>query len=240
MLIEHEHGFVLHVRAWRETSLLVEVLTEQHGRVGLLARGVYGPRKQVLRAALQPLQLIQFSAVQRGELAQLRQAEALDTAPRLVGETMLAGFYISELLLRLVPRNDPVPELYACYAQARTHLASDLPLAWGLRRFERDVLEGLGFAFDLQHDSDGQPIDPAARYRLDPQEGALRVLSEPLAQDRRETITGAALLALGEDIMPAADDMPGLRRSMRSVLLHHLGGRSLKSWEMLEEMTRRR
>ncbi|MFO3707267.1 DNA repair protein RecO [Xanthomonas codiaei] len=240
MLIEHEHGFVLHVRAWRETSLLVEVLTEQHGRVGLLARGVQGARKQALRAALQPLQLIQFSAVQRGELAQLRQAEALDTAPRLVGERMLAGFYICELLLRLAPRNDAVPELYACYAQARAHLASELSLAWGLRRFERDVLEGLGFAFDLQHDSDGQPIDPAARYRLDPQEGAMRVLSERLAQDRRETVTGAGLLALGEDRMPASEDMPGLRRSMRSVLLHHLNGRGLKSWEMLEDLARRR
>ncbi|WP_372383222.1 DNA repair protein RecO [Xanthomonas sp. NCPPB 1068] len=240
MLIEHEHGFVLHVRAWRETSLLVEVLTEQHGRVGLLARGVQGPRKQALRAALQPLQLIQFTAVQRGELAQLRQAEALDTAPRLVGEAMLAGFYISELLLRLAPRNDAVPELYACYAQARAHLAAGLPLAWGLRRFERDVLGGLGFGFDLQHDSEGQPIDPAARYRLDPQEGAMRVLSERLAQDRRETVTGAALLALGEDTLPASEDMPGLRRSMRSVLLHHLNGRGLKSWEMLEDLARRR
>ncbi|MEA5125325.1 DNA repair protein RecO [Xanthomonas floridensis] len=240
MLIEHEQGFVLHVRAWRETSVLVEVLTEQYGRVGLLARGVQGPRKQALRAALQPLQLIQFTAVQRGELAQLRQAEALDTAPRLVGERMLAGFYISELLLRLAPRNDSVPELYACYAQARAHLASEVSLAWGLRRFERDVLEGLGFAFDLQHDSDGQPIDAAARYRLDPQEGAMRVLSERLAQDRRETVTGAALLALGEDRMPATEDMPGLRRSLRSVLLHHLNGRGLKSWEMLEDLARRR
>ncbi|NIJ80909.1 DNA repair protein RecO [Xanthomonas cannabis] len=240
MLIEHEHGFVLHVRAWRETSLLVEVLTEQHGRVGLLARGVQGPRKQALRAALQPLQLIQFTAVQRGELAQLRQGEALDTAPRLVGEAMLAGFYISELLLRLAPRNDAVPELYACYAQARAHLAAGLPLAWGLRRFERDVLDGLGFGFDLQHDSEGQPIDPAARYRLDPQEGAMRVLSERLAQDRRETVTGAALLALGQDTLPATEDMPGLRRSMRCVLMHHLNGRGLKSWEMLEDLARRR
>ncbi|MCC8475136.1 DNA repair protein RecO [Xanthomonas arboricola] len=240
MLIEHERGFILHVRAWRETSLLVEVLTEQHGRVGLLARGVHGPRKQALRAALQPLQLIQFTAVQRGELAQLRQAEALDTAPRLAGESMLAGFYISELLLRLAPRNDPVPELFDCYAQARAHLASGLPLAWGLRQFERDVLDGLGFAFDLQHDRDGQPIDPAARYRLDPQEGALRVLSEAMAQDRRDTVTGAALLALGQDVMPAADDMPGLRRSIRGVLLHHLSGRGLKSWEMLEDLARRR
>ncbi|MCC5044908.1 MULTISPECIES: DNA repair protein RecO [Xanthomonas] len=239
MLIEHERGFVLHVRAWRETSMLVEVLTEQHGRVGLLARGVHGPRKQALRAALQPLQLIQFTAVQRGELAQLRQAEAIDTAPRLLGEAMLAGFYISELLLRLAPRHAPVPELFDCYAQARAHLASGAALAWGLRQFERDVLDGLGFGFDLQHDSDGQPIDPAARYRLDPQDGARRVLSERLAQDRRETVTGAALLALGEDRVPATEDMPGLRRSMRGVLLHHLSGRGLKSWEMLEELARR-
>ncbi|KAB7765960.1 DNA repair protein RecO [Xanthomonas maliensis] len=238
-MIEHERGFVLHVRAWRETSLLVEVLSEQYGRLGLLARGVQGPRRQTLRAALQPLQLIQFSAAQRGELAQLRQADAMDTAPRLSGEAMLAGFYINELLLRLAPRHVPVPELFACYAQARERLGSSQSLAWNLRRFERDVLEGLGVGFDFQAAADGQPIDPAARYRLDPQEGPQRVHSERMAQDRRETVTGAALLALGQDRLPLAEDLPGLRRSMRAVLLHHLGGRGLKSWEMLEDLSRR-
>ena len=115
MRIDDEPAFVLHARSWRETSLLVEVLTEQHGRIGLLARGVSSPRSQALRAALQPLQWIRFSAVQRGELAQLRGAEALDAAPRLGGEAMLAGFYINELLMRLAPRQDPLPEFCLLY-----------------------------------------------------------------------------------------------------------------------------
>ena len=100
MLIEAEPGFVLHARAYRETSLLVEVLTLNHGRIGLLARGVSSAKGQVLRAALQPLQWIRLDAQQRGELAQLRAAEALDAAPRLVGHAMLAGFYLNELVLR--------------------------------------------------------------------------------------------------------------------------------------------
>ncbi|MEK0265222.1 DNA repair protein RecO [Stenotrophomonas rhizophila] len=154
MRIEDEPAFVLHARAWRETSLLVEVLTEQYGRIGVLARGVSSPRSQALRAALQPLQWIRLTAVQRGELAQLRGAEALDAAPRLTGEAMLAGFYINELMMRLAPRQDPLPELYDHYAQVRARLRDGEPLAWTLRRFERDLLEALGFGFDLLHGSD--------------------------------------------------------------------------------------
>ncbi|WP_312317818.1 DNA repair protein RecO [Stenotrophomonas sp.] len=238
MRIEDEPAFVLHARAWRETSLLVEVLTEQHGRLGVLARGVSSPRSQALRAALQPLQWIRFTAVQRGELAQLRQAEALDAAPRLSGEPMLAGFYINELLLRLAPRQDPLPELYDAYGTVRQRLAQSEPLAWTLRRFERDLLEALGFGFDLAYGSDGEPIDPAARYELDPQEGPRRLLSERGVDARRGTATGSALLALAADEMPGNEDLASLRRPMRTVLLHHLGGRGLKSWEMIEALPR--
>lgn len=239
MRIDDEPAFVLHARPWRETSLLVEVLTEQHGRIGLLARGVSSPRSQALRAALQPLQWIRFTAVQRGELAQLRGADALDAAPRLTGATMLAGFYLNELLIRLVPRQDPVPELYLHYAQVRERLRAGEPLAWTLRRFERDLLEALGFGFDLAHASDGEPVDPAARYELDPQEGPRRLLSERGLDARRATATGSALLALAEDTQPGPDDLASLRRGMRAVLLHHLGGRGLKSWEMLDDLSRR-
>src|SRR5690606_2882279 len=110
-----EHAYVLHARAWRETSLLVEVLSEHHGRLGIVARGVQGPKRHLLRAALQPLQHIRFDAVQRGELAQLHAAEALDAAPLLAGDAMLSGFYANELMLRLAPRQDPHPELYVLY-----------------------------------------------------------------------------------------------------------------------------
>jgi DNA repair protein RecO (recombination protein O) len=236
--IEHEPAFVLHARPWRETSLLVEVLTEQHGRIVLLARGVQGRKSHVLRAALQPLQLIRFSAVLGGELAQLRQAEALDAAPRLTGEAMLAGFYVNELLLRLLPRHDPAAEIYQAYAQLRCRLSGDESLAWTLRRFERDLLEGLGVGFDLCHDADGLPLDPAARYRLEPLEGPRRLLSDRGAADRGGAPTGSALLALASDVMPTAEEMVCLRRGMRALLLHHLGGRGLKSWEMLEDLLR--
>lgn len=233
-----ENAFVLHARPWRETSLLIEVLSEHHGRLGMVARGVQGPKRHVLRAALQPLQWIRFDAVQVGELARLDSAEALDVAPRLTGEAMLSGFYLNELTLRLAPRQDPVPELYEAYARARSRMAAGEGLGWTLRRFERDLLEALGIGFDWHHDGDGAPIDPAARYRLDPEHGPRRVLSDRGHGDRSSAATGRGLLSLADDRMPAADDLPGLRRAMREVLAHHLGPRGLKSWEMLAELGR--
>src|SRR3546814_11628964 len=107
MRYDAEPAYVLHARPWRETSLLLELLTENHGRLGLVARGVQGPKKHVLRAALQPLQHLRFDGVQRGELAQLRTAAAIDAAPRLSGEAGLAASYFSERTLRLAPRHTP-------------------------------------------------------------------------------------------------------------------------------------
>ena len=238
MRYDAEPAFILHTRPWRESSLLVEVLSANHGRIGLLARGVQGARRHVLRAALQPLQYIRLDAVQRGELAQLRSAEALDAAPQLAGEATLAAFYINELVLRLAPRQDPAPELFDAYARVRSRLADASSLAWSLRRFERDLLDalGVGFAFDL--DGDGVPVDPAARYRLDAEHGPRRLLSDRGHGDRSDAATGRALLALAADEIPDGDDLAGLRRALRPVLLHLLGGRPLKSWDLLGELAR--
>ena len=237
MRIEAEPAYVLHARRWRESSLLVEVLSEQHGRLGLVARGVQGPKRHVLRAALQPLQHIRLDAVQRGELAQLRSAEALDAAPLLAGDAAMAAFYLGELVLRLAPRGDPLPDLYAAYGSARARLA-DKGLSWTLRRFERDLLESIGFGFAWDVDGDGTPIDPAARYRLDPEHGPRRLLSDRGQDDRNSAATGRALLAMAADAMPDAEDLAGLRRALRPVLEHHLDGRGLKSWDMLAELGR--
>lgn len=122
MRLTAEPAYILHVRPWRETSVLVEALSEQHGRIGLVARGVQGPKKQVLRAALQPFQHVRLEALLRGELARLATAEAIDAAPRLHGDAALAGFYVNELLLRLVPRGDPFAELYELYGRTRARL----------------------------------------------------------------------------------------------------------------------
>ncbi|TZF86940.1 DNA repair protein RecO [Cognatilysobacter lacus] len=238
MRYAQENAFVLHARPWRETSLLLELLTAQHGRIGMLARGVTGPRRQLLRAALQPLQWIRFDAVQRGELAQLASAEAFDAAPRLVGDAAMAAFYLNELTLRLAPRHDPQPDLFAAYARARERLRAADPLAWTLRRYERDLLDALGLGFDFSADSDGVPIDPAARYRLDPEHGLRRVLTDRGAADRNDAPTGRAVLSLAGDEMPAQGDLASLRRAMRRVLEHHVGPRGLTSWQMLGELSR--
>jgi DNA repair protein RecO (recombination protein O) len=238
MRLENQPAFVLHARNWRETSLLVEVLSAEHGRIGLVARGVQGPKKHLLRAALQPLQHIRLDLVQRGELAQLVSAEALDAAPRLMGDAMLAGFYLNELVLRLTQRLDPQPDLYRVYAETRARLGQGDSLAWTLRRFERDLLESLGSGFDLAEDGDGQAIDPAARYLLDAEHGPRRLFSDRGRDERSNAATGSALLALAADRQPGADDLASLRLALRSVLSHHLGARGLKSWEMIGELGR--
>lgn len=239
MRIDNEPAYVLHTRPWRESSLLIEVLSAHHGRLGLLARGVQGPRRHVLRAALQPLQYIRIDAVQRGELAQLRAAEALDAAPQLAGEATLAAFYVNELVLRLAPRQDPAMDVFDAYGLVRTRLGdASSPLAWTLRRFERDLLDALGFGFAFDIDGDGAAVDPAARYRLDPEHGPRRLSSDRGHADRSDAATGRALLALAADRMPDAEDLAGLRRALRPVLLHLLGGRGLKSWEVLGELGR--
>jgi DNA repair protein RecO (recombination protein O) len=238
MRIDGETGFILHARPWRETSLLVEVLSAGHGRLGLVARGVQSPKRQVLRAALQPLQHIRFDAVLAGELAQLRAAEALDAAPQLAGDALLAAFYLNELVLRLAPRQDPLPELDAAYARTRERLRGGEPLAWTLRRFERDLLEALGVGFELHCDGDGGLLDPAARYLLDPEHGARRLLSDRGQAERGAAATGRALLALAADTRPEAVDLASLRLPLRAVLAHHLGPRGLKSWEMAASLAR--
>ena len=238
MRIAGEPAFILHSRPWRESSLLIEALTAAHGRIGLLGRGVQGPKKQVLRAALQPLQYVRIDAVQRGELAQLRAAEALDAAPGLAGEATLAAFYVNELVLRLAPRGDPQPELFDAYALMRERLRGRGTLAWTLRRFERDLLDALGVGFDFASDGDGEAIDPAARYRIDPEHGPRRLLSDRGHGDRSDAATGRALLLLAEagDTPPGGDDLAGLRRTLRRVLAHHLGGRPLKSWDLMSDL----
>ena len=140
MRVLAQPAFVLHARPWRETSLIVELLTRDPGRVGVVARGVQGAKRHPLRAALQPLQCLRADFLPRGELARLLQAEAVDAAPRLAGEALMAAFYVNELVLRLLPRNDPAPELFERYGELRSELGDGAGLAWQLRRFERDLI----------------------------------------------------------------------------------------------------
>lgn len=238
MHIAGTEAFVLHTRPFRETSLLLDVFCATHGRLGLVARGVCQGKKPLLRATLQPLQYIRFEASQKGELATLKAAEALDAAPRLDGAAALAGFYLNELTLRLAPRQEPMPELFSAYARTRSLLAgAGGLLSWHLRRYERDLLDALGVGFDWSCDVEGEALQPEAYYRLLPERGLYKL--QPGARQVDDCASGRALLALAADQPPAQPgDIASLRRPMRQLLVFHLGGRGLKSWEMLGALQR--
>ena len=233
MRVLAQPAFVLHARPWRETSLIVELLTRDHGRVGVVARGVQGAKRHPLRAALQPLQRLRADFLPQGELARLLQAEADDAAPRLAGDALMAAFYVNELVLRLLPRNDPAPELFERYGELRDRLADAGGPAWQLRRFERDLLDLLGYGLSLEESEDGAALDPAARYRLDAERGAVRDRSHAPG-----STSGAALLALAQDRLPPPDQLQELRGALRGVLAVHLGPQPLKSWGLLSELAR--
>jgi len=233
MRIEAQPAFVLHARAWRETSAIVDLLSRDHGRIAVVARGLTGPKKHQLRAALQPLQLLRVDYLPRGELARLLQAEAMDAAPMLQGEALMAVFYINELMLRLAPRHDPVQPLFELYARVRTELGSATPLAWTLRRFERDLLDALGYGLPWDRTADDVRVEAASSYRLDPEFGPIRELRRG-----NDGISGAALLALAEDIQPTSALLQELRPALRSVLAEHIGPTPLRSWGILGELAR--
>ncbi len=233
MQVTDQPAFVLHTRAWRETSAIVELLTRDHGRVGVVARGLNSPKRHLLRAALQPLQHVRVDYLPRGELARLIQAEALDAAPRLAGDVSMAAFYVSELVLRLTPRNDSAQSVFDLYARIRAELSGAPSLAWTLRRFERDLLDALGYGLPWDETGEGQRLEPSARYRLDPELGPIRATSPT-----QDSFSGEALLALAADTMPAPERLAELRHALRGVLASHLGPGGLRSWGLLDELAR--
>lgn len=228
--VQAQPGYVLHATPYRETSLLLDVFSRDHGRIGLIARGVRGARGQPLRAALQPLQPLLLDWSGRGELQRLDAAEAAGAALRPAGAALLGAFYVNELLLRLLPRGESSEALFWRYAETLAAMQDEAGLRWPLRRFERDLLAAAGYALGLEATVDDEAIEPEGWYRYDPEHGAVRV-----SASAANAVSGNALLALARDQAPAAAQQGELRTLMRRVLRHHLGGRELRSWQVLAD-----
>lgn len=223
-------GYLLHLRPYRETSALIEVWLFGHGRLGLVARGISGPRASSRRAVLQPWQPLRLRFSLRGELGQLQDVEALSAPLRLGGERALAGLYINELLMRLLPRMQPHDQLFQRYAALLGELEQTGVVARSLRQFELDLLEELGWAIDLEHTAHGAALDPAGWYRWDPDQGMLT------AESRTGAVRGDALLAMAAMQPLPEGQADGLRRMLRTALLHYLGGRPLSAWKLAESV----
>src|SRR5437762_9356107 len=148
---DDQPAFVLHAHPYRETSLIVEALTADYGRVALVARGAKRPRSE-LRGILQAFQPLTLSWSGSGEIKTLTRAEWRGGLPLVTGSALLCGFYLNELVLKLVPREDPHARLYDEYESALAELANGAEQAPVLRRFELRLLAELGYALALAHE----------------------------------------------------------------------------------------
>jgi DNA repair protein RecO (recombination protein O) len=216
-------AYVLHARAYRETSLLLETLTRDHGRTAMVARGAKAPKSR-WRNLLQPFRPLLISWSARGELGTLTGADQVAAPPELHGEALYCGLYLNELLIRLLHRGDPHPELFERYRQVLADLASGHPLQPVLRIFEKHLLEAVGYGLLLEREhATGEPLRADAMYDYRPDRGPVRV------SDRSgRAIPGSVLLALKSEQLES-ELLPDLRRLMRRVIGYHLGDKPLAS-----------
>lgn len=226
-------GFILHHYPYRDTSRILEVLTPEFGRLGIVARGV---RRGKTAALMQPFQPLLLSWQRRSDLAVLRGTEAAGPFRRLQGDALLAGFYLNELLLKLIARHDPHPLLWAAYVEALDALDKDGSPGWPLRVFERDLLAETGYGLVLDREADGRsPIRREATYIYDPNGGARPVAGEP-----RHAVSGRALLALASGERPDGTDEAALRRLLHARIDALLGGQELRTRKVLNALRQRR
>jgi DNA repair protein RecO (recombination protein O) len=216
-------GYVLHRRRYRESSLIVDFLTRNHGRVGAVARGALRPHSR-LAANLQPSVPLALDFAGRSELLTLRRAEASGTALVITGERLYCLLYINELIVRLTAAHDPNVQLFDLYGETLAVLAGDAPLPPLLRRFEMRLLTVLGLGMDLSRTADdGEPVAPERQYRYVVERGVMA------GAGAGQPVRGSTLLGLAGEAALGPDDMREARTLMRQVLDHHLEGRPLAS-----------
>ena len=214
-------GYLLHHRPYRETGRILEVLVREQGRVTLFARGVRGP-KSPWAAVLQPFQPLLLSFILGREAGQLTGAECQGRLGALPAASVMSAFYLNELLLKLTLRHDAAPELFDAYAGALERLRAGGDLETALRRFELDLLSGVGYGLELALEAGGEPIEPEGFYRFRPAHGLYRV-----ATDEPGALAGHSLAALARGDLTAPRTRGDARALLGAALAECLEGREL-------------
>lgn len=217
-------GWLLHRYPWRETSLIAEVLTREHGRIGLVARGARTPRRGAT-SVLAPFTPLLLSFRQGGELANLDKVETAGPGHVFRGERFLAACYVNELLLRLLARGDAVPEVYALYEDTLRQLSG--ATAQAVRRFEGRLMRLLGVLPSFAREAGGAPLRSDRTYRYDPAHGLV-----PAGQGQ----TGALLLAIADERYEDERVLRAAAGLFRGIIAEHLHGRPLRSLEVARAM----
>jgi DNA repair protein RecO (recombination protein O) len=197
-------GFILHSYPYSETSMLVEAFTREHGRVPLVAKGAKRPQS-AWRGALLAFQPLLLSWSGKGDVKTLTGAEWQGGLPMLGGRALACGFYLNELLLKLLAREDPHPGLFDTYRAALDGLAGPADQAACLRRFELGLLRELGYGLSLRREAESaQPLDPETRYHYVFERGPMPYSAQG-SLARYPEVSGQTLLAMaGEDFADPA------------------------------------
>jgi DNA repair protein RecO (recombination protein O) len=238
-------AYVLHRRAFRDSSLLVELFTPQYGRIGVVARAARQSSSR-LSGILQPFRSLLISWSGNGELPTINAAEADGANCWLTGQVLMGGLYLNELLMRLVHRFDPHPGLYTVYHRTmqvfgdichgishEKDIAAELSinLECALRLFEKHLLEEIGYGLVLEYDAEtGRPIDAKQLYAYHLTQGPLPVKSTCSEDDsNRLAIHGRSLLSLAHGQFEDPLCLREVKKLMRAALAEQLGERPLNS-----------
>lgn len=228
MRIELELGYILHTRPFRDSSMILDCLTENHGRLSLLAKGIRSPKSKQ-KQLCQPFRAVWMSWQGKSQLKTLTEIEAQAPSYNLHGKYLFSGFYLNELLTRLLLEHDPCPEIFQRYHSALQQLSQEEALEPLLRRCELGFLHDLGYSVNLHLDSStGLTLDENGWYRYVPEQGL--VITE---MDRGlEAYQGGFLLAISRDDYSNAETLRQAKRLTRSLLRPLIGNKPLKSREL--------
>jgi len=245
--VNNEPGFVLHTYPFKETSVVAEVFTRDHGRVALIARGARRPTS-TLRGLMQPFTPLLLSWFGKSELKTLHAAEWQGGLKAPEGRALMCGFYLNELLLRLLARGDAHETLYDRYLATLEQLAGEhdgssdyertVCFERILRRFEKNLLGEIGYGatFDVEADS-GATIQAQARYVFQPERGALRTLDDPEAGQPGCPVSGQTLIDLASDHFERPTTLVEAKALMRTLINHTLGAKPLYTRQLLRDLT---
>ena len=237
MRLSQQQGLVLHARHYSETSLILEVLTREQGRIGLLAKGARR-RSSPWQGLLKPFQPLLLSWGGRGDLALLTGAESDGAAIALDVDSLYCGFYLNELLVRLLHRHDPHEQLFDAYRSALHALGSVAVPDIVLRIFEKRLLSDIGYGLVLDRDiHDNATLIPDALYEYVIDQGPVRVVDPQLHRPARGIrIHGESLMALAQEELISPRALRETKLLVRAALSRHLGGRPLHSRRLYQHM----
>jgi len=220
-------AFVLHAKPYRDTSLIVDFFTKDYGCVSAVARGARSHRSK-LRGLIQPFVPLLINCFGKSELQTLRTVEPSGVMHYLTSHALISGLYLNELLIRLLHRSDPHPELFDAYEQALGRLQAEDSIEKSLREFEKQLLQEIGYGLHLVVDAQSEmPISPEKYYRFIEGQGVFQV-----EETHAEAVSGKALLAIEKNDFQDKETLKAAKLVLRRAIQPLLGNKPIKTREL--------